>query len=963
MIKKMVSAFLAVLMLVGMVLPPQSLGLAPSSEIGSLADFWNDVELIRRPIKKGLYVRFDLGVQATGYQEIGKGFDAAVRGEVLNQLKSKWKEVESVFRMRYPQALEVRTEVFLLDSFYPHLLSLKESGRNWETRYVAKVLDIPARKLKIYVTIGLFLDPRATPDRLAHVLAENMGLSKPSTLTDFDVMIADDIERAKAVAALQKSSRYDEIAQQPHIRRDGEAMAQGKHHDLWKSEETAIATVRKRIQDVRPDLWTAYETVRRQLKAGQIRLADYPPELLKVLAAFYAITYKDFINPDGIALWAAGHPEVATFFPTYGMALVKSFPELDLNPVLFSDSGAYKNVPDAIGAVHYRFATEHPELWRSYVEILKKLRAGTIRPDTFSLEMIAVHDAMAKIRKDQFEATHLKTLIEHPEPFGGSHLRALMESFPGIGLYPPSLDQYENKWAIRDHGVAEVKLRLARFKPELWAKTLRVREAIRTGKIDIQDYSPETIEVMQAYYDLTWNDFAMENAMGLRQIMEADEAPYWQRKRSSMLADILPEFPWTPIGFHEKNCWREDRNIASEMRFKIAKFNPELFKKIRGIEKKVQSGEWNVDDFPSPYIQVVDEIAQTLVYEWFNAHLSRGAITDTAKPGVKRSTSDILRMTFPDLQLNPVALMAAGAWGDIVQAPREVRFRLARKFPDLWEAYRWVSKRHLDGKIKVGDFPPEWMYVIESMHRLKGPLLKSAQDGLGLEGPLRKDRPSAFNADPFTLLKMSFPEIPWFIAEYSQGKVQGDTEEEELLALYRKSRESALGEAAVGWTVTEFQSHQDRIILKEGKKLEELDPFHQKLARAGVTAADVASLQGFLKSLPVLLVKDRNVADCFLVHFENRLQDDKKGLARILYALWQFDAARFQSFLKAMFVMDPYHRSSFRYVFPLIPEAALVVPMLKDPKNREMLQSWLARKKPQPVIWEPKRAAVVEASA
>ena len=279
------------------------------------------------------------------------------------------------------------------------------------------------------------------------------------------------------------------------------------------------------------------------MKVRRFSLTDGEKDLL--LRDFYAIA-KGHLEIWGLSM-AVDQRKSPYFQGRYSTALMKSFPELPLNPLGFKLD--WSTEEKSIESVRYVIQRERPNLWERYQ------RYDSL---TDPQKEILLRNFYA-VTKSYFEIWGLGgALNKRRMPgFKGSYITALQKSFPKLPLNP--LGFYLD-WSTEEKGIESVRFVIQRERPELWER--------------YQNYDaltdPQKAILLRDFYAITSGYFFVWGSGGA---MIQKNAPYFERSYITALQKSFPELGLEREQFSASSLGKQEPSLEIlEVRLKDVRY-------------------------------------------------------------------------------------------------------------------------------------------------------------------------------------------------------------------------------------------------------------------------------------------------------------------------------------------------------------------------------------------------------
>jgi len=295
----------------------------------------------------------------------------------------------------------------------------------------------------------------------------------------------------------------------------------------WSSKEKALESIRFVLLRQMPGLLAQYD-----------RFEQLAPDEVQALKnEIYRITLGHF-NLWGLAAFRA----VPDFNGSYIQALQDFFPKLHLESVGFQLD--WSTEPKAIESIRFSLSKERPTILEKY-ERLDQLRPSEIQ---------SLKKEIYKISNGHFRLWGLSGAnnVKQTPYFGGSHIKALQSSFPGLELDPLG---FQLDWSSEMKAVESIRFVFEQEAPTLIERYDRLDLLTPEEKEALKN---EIYQISHAHFE-TW---------GLSAAFSPSVAPYFKGNYMDALIVVFPQLNLDPLGF--RLGWSTEEKAIESIRFVLS---------------------------------------------------------------------------------------------------------------------------------------------------------------------------------------------------------------------------------------------------------------------------------------------------------------------------------------------------------------------------------------------------------
>ena len=528
-----------------------------------------------------------------------------------------------------------------------------------------------------------------------------------------------------------------------------------------EAEENGIKSVRAALERFEPEIWEEYQVYKEEPGiSSTTHLRDLQDSVYQLSIAHFN---KWKLS---IALRQKSSPY---FEGSYITALIKSLPELELNPYAFQYQfdGASEDEAEANGIKSVEAALERfvPQIWDEYALLRDKGSQG------FSIERFqSLKDMVYNLKSKHLIAWGLQGTIRRPTApyFNGSYKIALVKSLPLLNLSVGGFDAYRDfvlkfRWNQGvDQGIQNIHSVVEAEKSELWFK---YQQFVQNQK----SFSTQEInDLKNQIYDISLSDF---NIWGLAAATSTTTAPYFEGSHITALIKSFPElslnryaFSYQFDGSTEEEA---EQNGIKSVQAAIERFLPKVWSEYGDYQKGNQS-------FSPERLRVLKDRIYKLHSSDFRIWGLKGLSEQKNSPYFKGSYITALVKSFPELSLNPYAFSYQFDGSTKEEAEqngiKSVQAAIERFEPEIW-------KEHVAYQADYRSFSSKRLQLIKD--RLYG--LQSADFLIWkLSGVFRQNSASYFGGSYIIALRKSFPELnlnPYAFGYQFNGTTKKEAEE------------------------------------------------------------------------------------------------------------------------------------------------------------------------------------------
>ncbi len=419
----------------------------------------------------------------------------------------------------------------------------------------------------------------------------------------------------------------------------------------WSTEEKALESVRYVLKREAPHLVDAYENLENLSgRQREAQIEDLKGKIYRVMHAHFQV-------------WGLGaiiNKKMDFLGGSFITALIKTFPELDLDPLGFQLKWSTRR--ESIRSVKFVLKREVPHIMERYANL----------DDLDEAEIERLKEDICLITSAHFKVWNLaRVLIRKAVPyFRGSYIRVLLAVFKDerLGLSEEEIREFRKRrfqkqysWREgKEAAIANIKDALERNRPDITQRYAKLNELTpeRTEKLKDDIY-----RITAGHFGVWGIDAALNKKYS---------APYFGGSYINALIAAFPELGLDPLGFQFR--WSTEQEGIASVRFALEREVPHIMERYRMLSALSEDE--------------IEELKKK-IYKITNGHFLiwgiRSATNRHRTPYFKGSHVNALRAVFPELDLDPLGFQLD--WSSEERAIASVRFVLQREAPHIIREY------------------------------------------------------------------------------------------------------------------------------------------------------------------------------------------------------------------------------------------------------------------------------------
>ncbi|MEW6170722.1 MAG: sigma factor [Candidatus Omnitrophota bacterium] len=280
-----------------------------------------------------------------------------------------------------------------------------------------------------------------------------------------------------------------------------------------KIEAYSLDWARYLLAVYKPGLYEKYLNFRVRLKREKELLGDYSPEATELLTAFYGVGREQVDSWDSCLLNKGLTP---CFKGSVFVFMQKCFPELKLSPMAYPKAQGrtdwWQDKDLAVAWVRFKLAQALPELWQKYIALRRRIVSGEVNPREFTPEVVEVLKGVYEIDSDFIIRLGFWSSALNKDKcpyFKGTIAGLATECFSELRLIPIFFvgnDRCAGVWSNPEDNVDYVRFAIARERPELYARYLKVRVCLREQR-PREEFLRDFVQLVEDLQRLTRADF------------------------------------------------------------------------------------------------------------------------------------------------------------------------------------------------------------------------------------------------------------------------------------------------------------------------------------------------------------------------------------------------------------------------------------------------------------------------
>jgi len=401
----------------------------------------------------------------------------------------------------------------------------------------------------------------------------------------------------------------------------------------WSSKEAAIESIRFIVKRAFPDIIRRYNALDQLSEEQRRDLEDEIYRIRPVHLVSCGLCYHS--NQAGIY-----------FENNFPDAMVAVFSRLNLNPLGFRF--IWSSREKAIESIRFVLSRRAPYLLNRYAILatLSDLEKEELREEVYRI-------SLADFDSWGISNVHIVRLVPF---FEGSYVKALIATFPELGLYPLGFDL---SWKTKDESINSIRYVLSKKAPDI---IRRYNELDALG-------SRETEILMRDIYAINSD---MLVGWGLSKLFDKTRLPFFKGNYAEALAQVFPKLPLKREGFMLDWSTRES-GMRSAI-YVLEREIPRIMKMYNGLNGLTDLERQMLED-------QIYAISATQLKAW---GLDAALDIDKA-PYFKGNYSDFLMTVFYRLHLERPGFKLD--WSSHDKALESIRFVFRRKMPDIMNRY------------------------------------------------------------------------------------------------------------------------------------------------------------------------------------------------------------------------------------------------------------------------------------
>ncbi len=443
----------------------------------------------------------------------------------------------------------------------------------------------------------------------------------------------------------------------------------------------------------------------------------------------------------------------------------------------FQGQGLWKEAQGGKLVVRDRVRRRMDGLWEEYQRVLEKIQAGKIRVEDYPEELIRLHERFYALTLETFRNSAAKGGLSLGEAvkkdvapyFYGSYVRAIVESFPGIGLNPLGWP-YNSEYRTPDNMDAFVQYQIARhpvWRKKIWEPYTAIRKQVREGGLDLDAYPKAYNDIVNVVYALSLDEV---DDMGIKFMSESRYTDYYRGHFANLFIKALPTLQLNPFRFRDMPQARMEDvsgNIRRMVRERFALTMGPRYRKLRAFETRVRKGELDPQDYPPAMVKLMQDIyglEKTAFTDAGRLRLGRFLEKDVF-PQFQGKVSLLLRHAFPDIPWTAIGMgeefiPTVTGWSNPEELRRHIRYLIAGHWPKRpwWDRFRSVLAEAKENKIPLTDYPDNLPELLDELYT-EFSMEPDALASWGIPKSLKQLLPVQYSTKE-AFLKEVFPELP-----------------------------------------------------------------------------------------------------------------------------------------------------------------------------------------------------------